>query len=232
MNVNNRAASLVLAAVASIGTIVTVVLAVRATPSAVSAIQDDSRAAHDDDPYAYTPKEAVRSAWKYYIPATIAGVATISCIWALKSVPNYGKMSVPAAYMLLNEAKKKLNAEKDTPPTPEDIPFEVDIPEDQTLFYDTVGERYFQSTLFKVRDAEYRLNWMFAFDGEVEINDLYGLLGIPKLSALTGRGWSVYGGLECSEGLWIEFSHELSVTEDGLQCCIVSPVRAPVIDYL
>jgi len=232
MNVNNRIVSIALAAAASIGTAATVILAVRATPLAVSNIHADSKAAHGDDPYAYTKKEAVRSAWKHYIPSAIAGAATISCIWALKSVPNYGKMSVPAAYMLLNEAKKKLNADKDAPPVPEDIPFEVDIPEDQTLFYDTIGERYFESTLFKVRDAEYRLNRMFALDGDAEINDLYELLGIPKLSVLTGRGWSVYGGLECDEGLWIEFSHELSVTEDGLQCCIVSPVRSPVFDYL
>ena len=53
-----------LSCVASVGVIVTVVTAVKATPKAVELVKADSRKNHDGDPYAYTTKEALMTAWK------------------------------------------------------------------------------------------------------------------------------------------------------------------------
>ena len=69
-----------LSCVASVGVIVTAVEAVKDTPKALSLVMEDSRKNHDGDPYAYTKKEAIASAWKCYIPAAAFGVSTIACI--------------------------------------------------------------------------------------------------------------------------------------------------------
>ena len=53
------------------GTIGAVISAVKATPKAVEKIKEDSRKAHNGDPEAYTKKEAVVSAWKYYISGEV-----------------------------------------------------------------------------------------------------------------------------------------------------------------
>ena len=67
-------AATILTIIGGIGVIATAVAAVKATPRAVDIIRADSRVNHDGDPYGYTKKEAIVSAWKCYIPAAAIGV--------------------------------------------------------------------------------------------------------------------------------------------------------------
>ena len=48
-----------------------VITAVKATPKAVAKIHEDSTANHGGDPDAYTLKEAVKSAWRFYFPTAV-----------------------------------------------------------------------------------------------------------------------------------------------------------------
>ena len=90
-----------LSCVASVGVIVTAVVAVKATPKALSLVMEDSRKNHDGDPYAYTKKEAIASAWKCYIPAAAFGVSTIACIMSANALNRRQQAALTSAYALL-----------------------------------------------------------------------------------------------------------------------------------
>ena len=82
------------------GMATTTVLAVKATPKALELIKEGSRDNHDGDPYAYTKVEAVKSAWKCYIPATISGAVSIACIVGATSVNARRNAALATAYKI------------------------------------------------------------------------------------------------------------------------------------
>ena len=231
MELNKRAVSLILSLVGTAGVVSSIVLAVRNTPEAVNKIKADSRRNHDGNPYAYTNKEAICSGWKYYVTPTVIAAVTISCIWGLKSIGNVPSIGASGAYMLLNEVRKKVttdssNVENQKSDTQQ-------IPENQTLFYDMFSERYFESTPYKVRTAEYLMNKRFSVTGEVEIDYFYAILNIQPDDKHLGYGWSISDYMENygNDNLWLNFEHSISLSDDGLQCCIVSLPRPPKQNY-
>lgn len=75
-----RGSPTVLTCLGVAGVVATTVSAVMATPKAIEKIRKDSLINHDGDPCGYSKTEAIRSAWVYYIPSTVIGVSTITCI--------------------------------------------------------------------------------------------------------------------------------------------------------
>ena len=79
--------------------------------------------------------------------------------------------------------------------------------EPQTLFYDSMSDRYFYSTFSKVLTAEYHANRMYCMFGTLYLDEFYGYLGIPSYD-LGSNKYKVWD-IELSNGLqWIEFNHE------------------------
>ena len=81
--------------------------------------------------------------------------------------------------------------------------------------------------------AEYQFNRNFVLCGSASLNEFYEFLGIPKISGGELLGWSI----DISESFygysWIDFDHTFSVTEDGLECYIIS-LRFPphLLEYV
>ena len=192
-----------LSCVASAGVVVTAIAAAKATPRAVALVYADSRKKHDGDPYAYTKKEAFIAAWKCYIPAVAFGASTIACIMGANALSRHQQAALTSAYALVQnsykEYKDKLkelygeethNAIMDS--IIKEKCKEVSIsanggwygssldfgdgmePEITRTFYDSFSQRYFESTIEKVIQAEYHLNRNFMFAGVI----------LPSLSRL------------------------------------------------
>ena len=66
----------ILSGLAILGLGVTTVLAVKETPKALDAI----KLAEDEKGVELTKMEKVKVAYKYYIPATVSGISTATCI--------------------------------------------------------------------------------------------------------------------------------------------------------
>lgn len=49
------------------------------------------------------------------------------------------------------------------------------------LFYDGYSQRYFESKISQVLQAEYHLNRNFAIGADVTLNDFYLFLGIDRI---------------------------------------------------
>lgn len=244
-----------LSCVASVGVIVTVVTAVKATPKAVELIRIDSRQNHDGDPYAYTKKEAFVSAWKCYIPTALFGLSTVVCILGASAMNCRQQAALSSAYVLLNNSYKEYKEKlreiygeeanqniidtlvKDKAENTNifsqsffgvaTLNFE-DETEPIELFYDAFSNRYFESAINRVLQAEYHLNRNFMLYGQVSLNNFYEFLGITQTDYGDTVGWSAFNG----DIYWIDFNHYKTTLKDGHKVFVIEMVFEPNSDWL
>ena len=239
--------STILSCVASGGVILTTVLAVKATPKAMGIIKIAG---------ANSKKEAFKVAWKCYIPTALAGASTIGCIVGANVLNKHQQSALISAYALVqnsySEYKKKLKELygsevhnkivdsivkekcKDVEITAQGVCCNSTLHFDDGLepdivrtFYDSYSERYFESTIAKVMEAEYHLNRNFALAGAISLNDFYEFLGLSETNIGATVGWSA----ENSGIFWIDFNHRLIKLEDGMEVYAVDMVFEPTEDW-
>lgn len=253
----NKHTSTILAVLASIGVSGSVVSAIAVTPKALKKIERDSRANHDGDPYAYTKKEAVTSAWKFYIPTAVLTASTIVCIFGSNALSKHQQAMLTSAYALLDnsykEYKNKLKElygeeahnnivnelAKETVNSPHlytcgafsssTLDFgESAEPEVIRTFYDVFSDRYFETTTEKVLQAEFHLNRNYWLGGEVSVNQFYKFLGIKGIDGGDSLGWDTFvDGCYC-----IDFNHRRITLDDGMEINIIEMVIEPTTDSL
>lgn len=245
-----------LSCVASVGVIVTAIMAVKATPKAIELIHTDSKEKHDGDPNAYTKKEAIIAAWKCYIPAVAFGVSTIACIMGANALNNRQQASLASAYALVQNSyssyKNKLkeiygeeahntimdsiikeDCKEISISTPgffsnSTLDFGEGVePEIVRTFYESFSNRYFESTIEKVIQAEYHLNRNFMFAGAISLNEFYEFLGLEKTDFGDEVGWSSFNG----DIYWIDFNHHRITLEDGMEICVIDMVFDPTTEW-
>lgn len=215
-----KASPTILSGLGAAGVIVTSVLAVRATPKALRKIRADSKTNHDGDPEAYSKLEAVKSAWVCYIPAAISGTATIFCIFGANVLSKRQQAALTSAYALLNDSYnnykdklKELYGEEAHQKIVDAIAAEK---ADERLFYDAYSNRYFESSINRVIQAEYHLNRDFVISGYLPANHFYQLLGLEPLEGGDTVGWSIDTGI-----YWIDFNHSKVTLDDGLEVLVI-----------
>lgn len=245
----------VMSCLASVGVGVTTILAVKATPKAMELIATDSRSNHDGDPYAYTKKEAIESAWKCYIPAVALGVSTIVCIIGANALNSRQQIALTSAYTFINNSykeykdklkelygeeahqqiMKELAVEK-----AKNIPIKVqtwldghslgfeDLNEEERLFYDAMGDRYFTSTITRVLEAEYHLNRNFCLGWIPSLNDFYEFLGLEKTEYGDTVGWTNSNG----DYYWIDFFHINTDIDGTMDCWVIDADQFPTPEFL
>lgn len=244
-----------LTCIASVGVVVTAVIAVKETPKALELIKRASRKNHDGDPYAYSKKEAVVSAWKCYIPSVIIGASTIACIFGANALNQRQQAALTSAYALVNssykeyksklkelygeEAHQKIMRELAVEKA-ENIPIEAptlcgnislgfeDADNEERLFYDSIGDRYFTSTVIRVLEAEYRFNRNFCLGWIPSLNDFYEFLGLEKTEYGDTVGWTNSNG----DYYWIDFFHILTQIDDTMDCWIIDVEQPPTPEFL
>lgn len=218
----------------------TAVLAVRATPKAMRNVEE----ATVEKGEALTTMEVVMAAGPAYIPAVVAGAATIACVFGANTLNKRQQASLMSAYALLdnnfkNYQKKteELYGEGASIRIREEVAkddYEEDtikIEEGKELFYDMYSNRYFQSTLYDVQQAEYRLNRNLITRDYAYLNEFYEELGLEAVYAGYSLGWSRGANLDIYWQEWIDFDHEKVIMDDGLECHIIKMQCEPIPDF-
>lgn len=241
----------ILTCLSVVGVVGTTVLAVKATPKAELLIQADSRENHDGDPYAYTKLEAVQSCCKCYIPAALVGLSTITCIVGINAFNKRNQASLASAYAMLSEsyqqyrkaaktiygedADAKIQAEMAKETYISGVGMfdnvsvyspDIDPESDKILCYDSFSQRYFESTMSAVLNAEYHINRNLQLIGGVSLNELYDFLGLAQVKNGDDIGWSLDKLYE-NEMMWLDFTNTRADMDDGMTCIIISSVTDP-----
>lgn len=242
-----RSSPTILTCIGAIGVVATSVMAVKVTPKAVDLIRADSRQNHDGDPYAYTKLEAVQSCWRCYIPAALVGLSTISCIFGANILNKRNQASLVSAYVMLSESyqkyRKAANAvygeeadsrikaqmAKDTYVSADGYSVyssDLDPESERILCYDLFSQRYFTATMAAVLNAQYHVNRNLCLRGDSTINEFYEFLGLDEIKYGDEIGWSLD---ELMEGgiMWLDFENSRAVMDDGMECCVISPLWDP-----
>lgn len=236
----SRNASTILTVIGGAGVVATAVLAVRETPKAMRNVQEATKEKGEE----LTTFEVVMAAGPAYIPAVITGAATLACIFGANMLNKRQQAALMSAYALLdhnfkNYQKKaeELYGEGAGIRIREEVAkddykeTEVKLEEGKELFYDMYSNRYFQSTLYDVQQAEYRLNRNLITRDYAYLNEFYEELGIEPVYAGYSLGWSRGANLDIYWQEWIDFDHEKMVMDDGLECHIIKMQCEPIPDF-
>ena len=234
-----RNASTILTCVGGIGVVATAVVAVKDTPKAMQIIEKAKEEKGED----LTTVEKIKVAGPAYIPAIAIGVSTLACIFGANALSKRGQASLVSAYALLDnshkEYKKKVEElygegadERVKGEIARDKYDETDVSreDEKQLFYDYFSERYFESTMEEVMQAEYDLNRTLHTRDYAYLNDYYDMIGLEQIPSGWNLGWSIGAALSHYRKTWIDFSHEKVEMEDGMECYIIT-MTEPIPDF-
>ena len=222
------------------GMITTTVLAVRATPKALRLIDERKQDEGTDE---LRPVEVVKTTWKCYIPAAVTCVASTACLIGASSVHLKRNAALATAYKLsetaLTEYKEKVvqtlgerkeraikdEIDKDhvekNPPRNDQI---IITDKGQTLCYDHLSGRYFESDINHLKRAENVINRQILNNMYASLNDFYDELDLDHTEMGYTLGWNVDDGL-----VSVEFSSQ--ITKDDRPAIVVRFNKSPHYGY-
>lgn len=248
-------AAVALALIGAIGVGITAVMTAKATPAAVKAVEAAEKKKGEE----LTKAETVMAAAPVYAPAVGAGITTVACIIGSTIVSYKAQASLVGAYACLDRLHKDYRgkvrelfgdaADQQVMASisPEETKRVVltaeclcencclsdEEPGAKVLFYDTLTERYFESTVEQVICAEYHLNRNYALGGNVSVLEWLEFLGLePEEGDVdAAKADSEVWNVEDNEGLyWIDFNHRKVRMDDGLECYIIETPFGPNAD--
>lgn len=224
------------------GMVTTVVLAVRATPKALRLI--DEKKADIPEEETIPRIEAVKAAWKVYVPAVLTGILSTICLIGANSVNQRRNAAIAAAYSLSESALKEYRekvvetiGERKEQAIRDDIskdritenPVREVIVSDRgsTLCYDSLSGRYFKSDIEKLRRIINDLNRRMRDEMFISLNDFYCAVDNPDLgpTKLGDRlGWNIDKG-------YIDLNFSSQLTTDGTPCLVLDYTVVPEYEY-
>lgn len=239
------------------GMVTTVVLAVRATPKAMRLIEDEKNRQNEalaeqakKDNLEKCPqvdkikaKDAVKVAWKCYIPAAITGATSIACLIGATSVSARRNAALAAAYKLSESAlieykdkvietigekkeqaiRDEINKDrvKENPVNKNEV---IITGKGDTLCLDYQSRRYFKSDIDKIKRAINEVNAKLLRDSYVSLNELYWELGLEGSSTGDRMGWNVDKGL-------IEAYFTSELDSEGTPCLVMDFRNPPEYNF-
>ena len=222
------------------GMITTTVLAVKATPKALDLINDRKDELETEK---LPPIEAVKTAWKCYIPAAVTCATSTACLIGASSVNLKRNAALATAYKLsesaiseykdavidkLGEKKEQTIRDKVAEEKIKKNPVsssEVFITEKgNTLCYDTISGRYFKSDIDRIKRAENAINKQLLDEMYVSLNDLYDELDLDHTKLGDELGWKIDDGL-------VELYFSSQLADDGTPCVVMDFTRAPKYNF-
>ena len=232
-------ASTILTCAGSVGVVATAVVAVKDTPKAMQIIEQAEEAKGES----LTVVEKIKYAGPVYIPAILIGASTLACIFGAHSLNKRQQASLMSAYALLDNSYKEYKKKVDEVygegadarikgEIAKDKYYQEDIhvEDEKQLFYDYFSERYFESTMEEVMQAEYYLNRTLHTRDYAYLNDYYDMIGLEQIPSGWKLGWSIGAALSHYRKTWIDFRHEKVEMEDGMECCIIT-MTEPIPDF-
>lgn len=233
-----RNGSTILSCIGAAGVVATTILAVKATPKAVLLLEE----AKEEKGEKLTKTETMLVAAPAYVPTVVMGISTITCILGATVLNRRQQAALTSAYALLNTSYKEykdkvidilgkdghdeVEAEiakdnyKET---------EVDVTEGKELFYDAYSKRFFESTKYKVKEAQYQFNRDLVMRDYVYLNEWYDYLDLDEVEGGWETGWCSAMCYDMYWQLWVDFSHKKTVLDDGRECTIIGFWQEPVL---
>lgn len=232
--------STILTVVGVTGVVATSVLSVKATPKALTLIEEAKKEKGED----LTPVEVIKVAWKPYIPAAFAGFSTIACILGANVLNVRNQASLMSAYAFLNNSYKEycekvnelygekadINVRQELVKSKYDN--DIELHDDEVLFYDKTSDQFFKSTLKKVCDAERVFLDVLDNKGYACLNEYYDILGIPRVDYGYQLGWFAIENNDPYNCHELEFNYEQVMIDDKVECWIITTSMPPAMDYI
>jgi hypothetical protein len=173
------------------GMLTTTVLAVKATPKALKDIEEYKEAVLRDHEK-IKPIDAVKVAWKHYIPAAVTGTLSVACLVGASSVNVRRNAALATAYKLSEKAfteyreavtetvgeKKECEvrdtmAKRQVEKNPISKNTIIYTGKGDSLFYDATCGRYFKSNIDKINKVVLELNKRMRDEMEITLNEFY-----------------------------------------------------------
>lgn len=221
------------------GMVTATVLAVKETPKALMLIEDAQYEKKDT----LTAPEKFKACWRCYIPAAVTGAASIACLVGASSVNLRRNAALATAYKLsetalteyrekvietVGDKKEQLVREKidkdhleKNPVTNSNV---IITGNGDTLCYDSLFGRYFNSDIDKIKRAINELNRDMISDMYVSLNDFYDRLDLDHIEIGDDLGWNVDDGL-----IDVDFGSQLA--SNGRPCITLNYTVAPRYGY-
>lgn len=239
-----RHSTLIMTTVASAGVVVTTVLAIKATPKAVKLLNKAEICKGEK----LTTFEKIKYGWKPYIYCGVSCLSTIACIASIEYLNHKKQISLVSAYTVMQNAfeqyrgniKTLYGEDVDSLARQEIVKARYNTvgdkkaPEnEEVLFFDYQGMRFFTSTFDNVMQAEHALLESLHYKGYACLNEYYDYLGIPPLDYGYQLGWEDYESCDPMNVKELEFNYEqTSVGIDGdLPCWIITANLPASFDY-
>ena len=212
------------------GVISTAVLAAKATPKALDILAEKEKYKQEKYGYPLTRFEKVLAMSPAYIPAALMGIATTACILGANHINQVRQSELLAAYACLDasfiEYRHKVNdifGSNCDKMVMDEIEKERYLSEqygdisEKKLFYEQFSNRYFEMSIYEVMKATYDANRMYAFCGNMSLNQLYEFFNLAPTKNGDKIGWSAYKDWECYGSAWLDIRWEAIETPDGLE---------------
>ena len=177
-----------------------------------------------------------------YIPATLMGMGTITCILGANHINQEKQAMLTSAYAYLNcnynEYRKKVKelfGEEGERQVREAIAkdrmSQEKTEEDKLLIFDDYGKRYFRIEPSKYHDALYQINRMYNFTGEMTLNNFYEFFDLGPIPGGDILGWSALKDYECLGISWIDVRLEKMEMIDNCEAYVMMYNVDPSDDY-
>ena len=228
-----------------VGVATTAVLAAKATPKALELLQEKDEYKQEAYGEPLTKFEKVLAMAPAYIPAVLTGLATVSCIVGMNRVSYTKQASLISAYTYLNSSYeeyrrkvKEVFGEEGEAKVRAELGREIELYEkygslhEPRLFYDEISNRYFEMSMYEMKEAEYNMNRMFNFLGALKLNEVYEFFNLGPTEYGESVGWAALRDWEVIGYSWIEATFDEITTHDGLQAFAIRFNMQPTKDYL
>lgn len=241
------------------GMITTTILAVKATPKALILIEEEKRKQNrelleeakqnNSENCARVdrlkPLEAVKVAWKPYVPAAVTGIISIGCMVGANSVHARRNAALATAYQIsstaLSEYKEKVVetiGEKKEKSVQDKVAQErvnkrpvgttgdvIITGTGTTLCFDPQFGKYFESDIETIRAAVNSINYEMLQNEYASINDFYCELGIDPIAIGDELGWNIGRDGKMD----VDFSS--TIAKNGKPCIVLQYTVAPKYEY-
>lgn len=187
-------------------------------------------------------KKAVNATWKLYIPAALAGTATIAAIIGANQIGTRRTAALAAAYSLsekafseyktkvvehLGEKKEQKVRDEIAQDRVNDNPVSnrqvIIAGSGDVLCLELFTGRYFQSSMEELKAAQNLVNYRLNNDGYASLSEFYSAVGLPKTGMSDEIGWKA--------DKLLELNISTTLAEDGRPCLAVDYRVEPVRDY-
>lgn len=233
---------IILTAIGVTGTITTAVLTGKATIKAVRLLDHEEYILDMQDQPPLDWREKVERTWTFYIPALGSGIFTVACIIGANRIGTRRAAALAAAYSLSEKAfldykdkvietigdkkeeKVRASIAQDYVDANPVSSREVIITgSGDSLCYDTITGRYFQSSVETLRKIQNDINQQILSSMYATLHEFYQKVGLPSTLYSSEVGWNLENMLE------LDFSATLS--EGGQPCIAVGYKTYPIRGY-